>query len=184
MPQLGGTRAQGGRLGKYWSPARAAIPLRARTGATLADLKDWKGFFWTVGSALAKPTMADGVGIWSGGPLGRAEACGGDHPFDLDGRQPLAAHGLRGAEGGQAREAGSTGVLGAVVHAKSLGPSYHLGVHGVSNTHPVEACRRRRPKARFSNTSRCVKNEPKLAPVHSKPHAAPIQVGVAEGIRH
>ena len=35
-------------------------------------------------------------------PLGRAEACRGDHIFDLDGRRPLAAHGLRRSPGRQA----------------------------------------------------------------------------------
>jgi ATP-dependent DNA ligase len=38
--------------------------------------------------------------------LGRAEARRGDHLSDLDGRQPLAAHGLRRAAGGQADEPG------------------------------------------------------------------------------
>ena len=39
-------------------------------------------------------------------------------------------------------------------------------------------------RALFATPPPIDKNEPKLAPVHSKPHAAPIQVGVAEGIRH
>jgi hypothetical protein len=38
--------------------------------------------------------------------LGRAEACRRDHLFDLDGRQPLATHGLRRAAGRQAGEPG------------------------------------------------------------------------------
>jgi ATP dependent DNA ligase domain len=40
-------------------------------------------------------------------PLGRAEACRRDYIFDLDGRQPLAAHGLCRAAGGQAGGLGS-----------------------------------------------------------------------------
>jgi DNA ligase D-like protein (predicted ligase) len=40
--------------------------------------------------------------------LGRAEACCGDHVFDLDGGQPIAAHGLRRAARRQAGRSGAT----------------------------------------------------------------------------
>ena len=45
-------------------------------------------------------------------PLGRAEACRGDHLSDLDGRQPLAAHSLRRAARGQAGRPSAAGALG------------------------------------------------------------------------
>ena len=44
-------------------------------------------------------------------PLGRAEARRRDHLFDLDGRQPLAAHGLRRPARGQAGRPGAAGVM-------------------------------------------------------------------------
>jgi hypothetical protein len=40
--------------------------------------------------------------------LGRAETCCGDHVFDLDGGQPIAAHGLRRAARRQAGRSGAT----------------------------------------------------------------------------
>jgi DNA ligase D-like protein (predicted ligase) len=43
--------------------------------------------------------------------LGRAEARRGDHVFDLDGRQPLATHGLRRTARGQAGRAGAARAL-------------------------------------------------------------------------
>jgi hypothetical protein len=44
-------------------------------------------------------------------PLGRAGACRRDHIFDVDGRQPLTAHRLCRAAGGQAGRPSAAGVL-------------------------------------------------------------------------
>ena len=51
--------------------------------------------------ALNHPTERGGPRSFSPRPLGQAEARGRDHLFDVDSRQPLAAHGLRRAARGQ-----------------------------------------------------------------------------------
>jgi hypothetical protein len=67
-------------------------------------------------------------------PLGRAEACSPrDHLFDMDGRQPLAAHGLRRTEG---RQAG--GRCSAGSRARSIA-SQHQELHLWADSAPTGA---------------------------------------------